>query len=139
MVLCSDLGGEYFLSKFIDFLNTHETIHQSSCSNTPAQNSRQRKRCNLLDITRSLLLSSSVPSVFWGEAVLIAAYLLNQMPSPLLTGTCPTSISMAKFPHVFGSACFVLLPKRDRTKLSAYCVLYVDMLSIRRAINVMTL
>ena len=37
-VHCSDLGGEYFLSEFEDYLATHGTIHQSSCSDTPTQN-----------------------------------------------------------------------------------------------------
>ena len=77
-VLHSDLGGEYYLSEFEEFLATHGTIHQSTCSNTPAQNGRaERKHRHLVDIVCSLLLSSFVPSVFWGEAVLTAAYLLN--------------------------------------------------------------
>ncbi|GFS37380.1 hypothetical protein Acr_00g0051640 [Actinidia rufa] len=49
----------------------------------------ERKHRHLLDIARSLLLSSSVPSVFWGEAVLTAVYLLNRMPTPLLSGRSP--------------------------------------------------
>ena len=56
-VLRSDLGGEYFLSEFEDYLATHGTIHQSSCSDTPAQNGRaERKHHHLLDTARSLLL-----------------------------------------------------------------------------------
>ena len=63
-ILRSDLGGEYSLSEFIAFLDTHGIIHQSSCSDTPAQNGRaERKHRHLLDTARSLLLSF-VPSVF---------------------------------------------------------------------------
>lgn len=40
-------------------------------------------------VGRALLLSPSVPSVFWGEAVLTAVYLLNRMPTPLLSGMSP--------------------------------------------------
>jgi transposase InsO family protein len=84
-ILRSDLGGEYSLSEFAKFLDTHGTIHQSSCTNTPAQNGKaERKHRHLLNTARSLLLSSSVPSIFWGEAVLTAAYLLNRMPTPPL-------------------------------------------------------
>jgi transposase InsO family protein len=89
-VLRSDLGGEYSLGEFIEFLASHGTIHQSSCTDTPTQNGRaERKHRHLLNTDRSLLLSSSVPAVFWGEAVLIVAYLLNRMPTPLLSGSTP--------------------------------------------------
>lgn len=67
-ILCSDLGGEYFLSEFVAVLDAHGTIHQSSCSNTPAQNGRgERKHCHLLDDARTLLLSSFVPSLCCGK------------------------------------------------------------------------
>ena len=123
------MGGEYSLSEFIAFLDTHGIIHQSSCSDTPAQNGRaERKHRHLLDTARSLLLSSSVPSVFWGEAVLTAAYLLNRMPTPLLSGRSPYECLHGQVPYysllrVFGSSCFVLLLKKYHTKLSAQCVL----------------
>ncbi|GFZ15868.1 hypothetical protein Acr_25g0002770 [Actinidia rufa] len=109
---------------------THGIIHQSSCSDTPAQNGRaERKHRHLLDTARSLLLSPSVPSVFWGEAVLIAAYLLNRMLT-LLSGRSPYEYLHGQVPNysllrVFGSSCFVLLPRKDRTKFSAQCVLCV--------------
>ena len=84
-ILRSDLGKKYSLSEFIVFLDTHGIIHQSSCSNTPAQNCRvERKYHHLLDMARSLLLSSSIHSVFWKEVVLTTAYLMNRMPTPLL-------------------------------------------------------
>ena len=129
-ILRSDLGGEYSLSEFIAFLDTHGIIHQSSCSDTPAQNGRaERKHRHLLDTAHSLLLSS-VPLVFWEEAVLITVYLLNRMPTPLLSGRSPYECLHGQVPNysllrVFGSSCFVLLPKKDRTKLSARCVLCV--------------
>jgi hypothetical protein len=130
-ILRSDLGGEYSLGEFTDFLATNGTIHQSACTDTPSQNGRaERKHRHLLNTARSLLLSSSVPAVFWGEAVLTAAYLLNRMPTPLLSGSTPYERLYGTIPNysllrVFGSTCFVLLPKKDRTKLSTRCVLCV--------------
>lgn len=108
----------------------HGTIHQSSCTDTLAQNGRaERKYRHLLDTAWSLLLSSSMPAVFWGKAILTAAYLLNWMPTPLLCSTFPYERLYGQVPNytllrVFGSTC-VLLPKRERTKLStrrALCV-----------------
>ncbi|KAG5561972.1 hypothetical protein RHGRI_004867 [Rhododendron griersonianum] len=130
-ILRSDLGGEYSLSEFIAFLDRHGTIHQSSCTDTPSQNGRaERKHRHLLNTARSLLLSSSVPSVLWGEAVLTAAHLLNRMPTPLLSGSSPYERLYGQIPNysllrVFGSTCFVLLPKKDRSKLNARCVVCV--------------
>ena len=122
-VLRSDLGGEYTLSEFVNTLDAFGTIHQSSCSDTPAQNGRaERKHRHLLDTARSLLLSSSVPPVFWGEAVHTAAYLLNRMPTPLLSGSSPYERLHGVVPNysllrVFGSSCFVLLPKSTRPSI----------------------
>lgn len=57
--------GNIFFPQFVAFLDTHGTIYQSYCSDTPPQNGRaERKYRHLLDIARSLLLSSSVSSIF---------------------------------------------------------------------------
>ncbi|GFS43672.1 hypothetical protein Acr_00g0086360 [Actinidia rufa] len=73
---------------------------QSSCFDTPAQNGRaERKHRHLLDTARSLLLSSSVPSVFWGQAILTAAYLLNRMLTHLLFGRSPYECLHGQVPN----------------------------------------
>lgn len=125
------MGGEYSLGEFTDFLATHGTMNQSSCTDTPSQNGRaERKHCHLLDTARSLLLSSHMPIGLWGEAVLTAAYVLNRMPTPLMFGSSPYERLYGKVPnysllHVFGFTRFILLPKRNCTKLSARCALCV--------------
>ncbi|GMP50012.1 hypothetical protein CsSME_00016797 [Camellia sinensis var. sinensis] len=66
-VLPSDLGGEYFKNEFCEYLANLGTIHQTSCTDTLAQNGQaERKHRHLLKIARSLLLSASVPAPFWG-------------------------------------------------------------------------
>ena len=130
-VFRSDQGGEYFKTEFREYLAHLGTIHQTSCTDTPAQNGRaERKHRHLLDTARSLLLSASVLAPFWGEAVLTAAFLLNRMPTPILSGHSPYEVLYSEIPNysllrVFGSACFVLLPQKDRTKLSPRSVLCV--------------
>ncbi|RVW87496.1 hypothetical protein CK203_036334 [Vitis vinifera] len=39
------------------------------------------KNRHLLEVARSLMFSMNVPKLFWGQAVLTAAYLINRMPS----------------------------------------------------------
>ena len=84
----------------------------------------ERKNRHLLDVTRSLLLESSVPTRFWVKALATAAHLINRMPSPSIDNQSPyyrlykTSPSYDDL-HVFGSICFVHLPPSERTKLTA--------------------
>ena len=77
-----------------------------------------------------MLLSASVPSEFWGEAVLTSVYLINRIPTSHNSGVSPYARLFGHTPEyshlrVFGSTCFVLRPHVERTKLSsrtAICV-----------------
>ena len=67
------MGGEYTSNKFCELLALDGTIHQTSCTDTPEQNGvAERKHRHIVETARSLMLSSSVPSKFWGEADLTA-------------------------------------------------------------------
>ncbi|XP_028069081.1 uncharacterized protein LOC114271679 [Camellia sinensis] len=75
-------------------------------------------------------IEMTVPASFWREEVLTVVFLLNRMLIPLLSGQFPYKTLFSRLPNyfllcVFGSACFVLLPRKDRTKLSVRSVLYV--------------
>jgi len=61
-----DLGWEYTSNKKFQLLALYETIHQTSCTDTPKQNRvAERKHRYIVKIARSLLLSFFVPSEFW--------------------------------------------------------------------------
>ncbi|RVW24010.1 Retrovirus-related Pol polyprotein from transposon RE2 [Vitis vinifera] len=65
-----------------EFLAQEGIVHLSSCVDTPQQNGiAERKNRHLLEVARSLMFSMNVPKLFWGQAVLTAAYLINRMPS----------------------------------------------------------
>ncbi|RVW46337.1 Retrovirus-related Pol polyprotein from transposon TNT 1-94 [Vitis vinifera] len=65
-----------------EFLAQEGIVHLSSCVDTPQQNGiAERKNRHLLEVVRSLMFSMNVPKLFWGQAVLTAAYLINRMPS----------------------------------------------------------
>ena len=84
-VLCSDNAREYFSAPFISFMSQHGILHQFSCAHTPQQNRvAERKNRHLIETTRTLLLHYDVPFRFWGDAVLIACYLIKRMPSSVL-------------------------------------------------------
>ena len=72
--LRTDSGGEYLSTEFQAFLASKGIIHQRSCPSTPQQNGvAERKNRHLLDVVRTLLLESSIPSMFWVEVLKTAA------------------------------------------------------------------
>lgn len=83
-----------------------------------------------MDITRTLLIESSVPSKFWIEALSTVVYLINRLSSHVLNFDSlyyhlhHKSLSYYDL-HTFGCVCFVHLPSHERHKLStqsAKCV-----------------
>lgn len=127
-VLRSDNGREYTAHEFQAFIQQKGIISQRSCPYTPQQNGvAERKNRHLLDMVRTLLLESSVPSTFWVEALSTAVYLINRLPSQQLHFDSPFYRLHGKHPdyhqlHTFGCVCFVHLPSHERHKLAAQSV-----------------
>jgi len=60
-VLRSDNAREYFSSGFSTLLNSHDILHQFTCSHTPQQNGiAEQKNKHLVESARTLLLGSTV-------------------------------------------------------------------------------
>ena len=123
-ILRTDNVKEYLDSKLQQFLQTQGTISQRSCPYTSQQNGRaERKHRHILDSVRSMLISSSCPERFWGEAALTAVYVINRIPSSVTKQNlspyeCLYGISPPyDLLKVFGSVCFVLLPPTEHHKL----------------------
>jgi hypothetical protein len=130
-VFHSDSGGEYLSDFFRQFLTSEGTLAQLSCSGAHAQNGVvERKHRHHIQTTRTLLVSSFVPTHFWGEVVSTAVYLINRQPSSKLSNKFPSEVLFSTPPsydnlRVFGCTCYVLLAPRERTKLivqSVECV-----------------
>ncbi|RVX06283.1 Retrovirus-related Pol polyprotein from transposon TNT 1-94 [Vitis vinifera] len=129
-VLKSDNAKEYFTSSLSTYLQNHGIIHISSCVDTPQQNGvAERKNRHLLEVARCLMFFSNVPNYFWGEAILTATYLINRMPSRVLTFQSPRQLLLKKFPHtraassdlpfkVFGCTAFVHVYPQNRSKFA---------------------
>lgn len=124
--LCSDNAREYMSHQFQVFMASKGILHQTSCAHTPQQNGvAERKNRHLVETARTLLIHGNVPLRFWDTAVLTSCYLINRMPSSVLSNQVPHSILFPNLPlhpippRVFGATCFVhnLSPGLD--KLSA--------------------
>ncbi|CAL5338710.1 unnamed protein product [Camellia sinensis] len=106
-ILRTDNGTEYFNHTLGPFLQENGIIHQSSCVDTPQQNGvAERKNRHILEVARALLLTTHMPTMFWGDAILTATHLINRMPS---RSTLPL--------RLFGCTAFVHVHPHQRTKL----------------------
>ncbi|RVW45480.1 Retrovirus-related Pol polyprotein from transposon TNT 1-94 [Vitis vinifera] len=129
-ILKSDNAKEYFTSSLSTYLQNHGIIHISSCVDTSQQNGvAERKNRHLLEVARCLMFSSNVPNYFWGETILTATYLINRMPSRVLTFQSPRQLFLQQFPHthaassdlplkVFGCTAFVHVYPQNRSKFA---------------------
>ncbi|RVW73200.1 Retrovirus-related Pol polyprotein from transposon RE1 [Vitis vinifera] len=111
-----------------EFLAQEGIVHLSSCVDTPQQNGiAERKNRHLLEVARSLMFSMNVPKLFWGQAVLTVAYLINRMPSRVLKFQTPCQTLLKSFPitrlistvppKIFGCSVFVHINQQHRSKL----------------------
>ncbi|PKU67898.1 Retrovirus-related Pol polyprotein from transposon TNT 1-94 [Dendrobium catenatum] len=114
--LRTDGGGEYINHSFKKFLTHYGIVHQVTCPYTPQQNGvAERKHRHLLDTLRALLFQSSLPHVFWPEALLTAAHTINRLPSPNTKHKSPYELLHLQKPdythfRVFGCLCYPWIP-----------------------------
>ena len=116
-VLRSDNGGEYQSSNLQKYLEGHDTIHQTTCSNTPSQNRvSKRKNRHLLEVVQASLIVAQMSISYWGEVVTFATYLINRVPSSSLDFQTPLqaltdvviALNILNLPlHIFGCVAFV--------------------------------
>lgn len=124
-VLRSDSGGEYMSHNFQNYLQQKGILSQRSCPYTPQQNGvAECKNQHLLDVVRTLLIESYVPSKFWVEALSTTVYLINRLPMQTLQYDSPYFRLFGSHPeyqslHAFGCVCFVHLPPTECHKLAA--------------------
>ena len=64
------------------------TVAQYTMSGTPRQNGvTERRNCILKDIVRSMITLTTLPESLWSEALKTIIYLLNKLPSKIVTKT----------------------------------------------------
>jgi hypothetical protein len=95
---------------------------------TPEQNgAAERENRTLVEAARSMLQSMKLPNKLWAEAINTAAYVLNRTGPTKIDDKTPYEIwtgKQAPTDHlkIFGTECFVHVPKQKRRKLDAKAV-----------------
>lgn len=119
-VIRSDRGGEYIGAS--GYIKDQGIRIQYTAPYTPEQNGvAERKNRTLVEMARCMLEDAGLPHMFWAEAVNMANYLQNRLPSKsvdvtpfeLWNGVKPSMKHCVKF----GTRCFVHVPSERRKKL----------------------
>nr|XP_048330713.1 uncharacterized protein LOC125422662 [Ziziphus jujuba var. spinosa] len=110
--LRTDNGLEFCNKEFNNFCKTQGILRHRTIKHTPQQNDvAERMNRTLLDKVRCMPVSSGLPKLFLGEAVMTAMHLVNLSPSTVLNFQSPESIWSGKMPNyghlrVFGYAAY---------------------------------
>jgi len=120
-VIRSDNETEFFMTN--SFINKG-TIHQTSCVNTPQQNSVvERKHGHLLNVARALMIQSHLPKIYWSYSV-IHVHIINMLLTPVLNYFSPREMLYKTSPDfnqlkVFGSLCYASTLSTNRSKFDS--------------------
>ena len=117
--LRSDNGKEFLLH---DFFSNKGIFHETTCVETPQQNSIvERKHQHLLNVSRALLFQAHLPTCFWSFAVKHATHIINRLPTPFLKLKSPYELLHGNPPdftnlRIFGCLAFASTILNGRTK-----------------------
>lgn len=125
MIKClrTDNGGEYMSDEFFRYCSEHGIRRQMTCPDTPQQNGvAERKLAHLTEMCLSWLHEKQLPRALWAEAIQSACHVINRLPPWPGTEKSPFEGLYNIKPNVnyfrvFGSLCYIHIPKSHRTKL----------------------
>ncbi|KRX61766.1 Retrovirus-related Pol polyprotein from transposon TNT 1-94 [Trichinella sp. T9] len=106
-----------------DILQRRGVAMRTAMPYTPEQNGvAERENRILVETGRSMLHSKDLPLSLWAEAVNTACHVLNRTGPTTVKGKSPMELWFKRDPgsidhfHVFGTECFVHVPKQRRWK-----------------------
>ena len=126
--LRTDGGGEYIPQTLLMMLHDCGIKHEKTPAHTPEMNGvAERFNRSLVEMMKSMLYEAELDSAWWGEAAMTATYLLNLLPTAALDETTPFEEWKEIKPdlghlRIFGSECWVHVPKATRKKLDNHAV-----------------
>ena len=122
-ILQCDEGGEYKSQAFKHFLATQGISQRFSCPKHPEQNGlAERKHRHIVETSVVMLSHAHISDKYWFDACLTATYLINRLPTKVLSNKSPYEKLFHRPPiyeffKVFGCKCFPWLTPYARNKL----------------------
>ncbi|KRZ83588.1 Retrovirus-related Pol polyprotein from transposon TNT 1-94 [Trichinella sp. T8] len=121
--ILSDGGHEFNNAHVKDILQRRGVAMRTAMPYTLEQNGvAERENRILVETGRSMLHSKDLPLSLWAEAVNTACHVLNRTGPTTVKGKSPMELWFKRDPvsidhfHVFGTECFVHVPKQRRRK-----------------------
>ena len=116
-VLRTDGGQEF---RAVDLLCERVGIERQTAEpyNQASNGKAERAIRTVMDLGRSILFASGLPTDFWGDAVMYACYILNRVPSRANAGSkSPLEAATGKIQNIgdlvpFGAECTVLVSQK---------------------------
>lgn len=97
----TDGGTEFKNELWEAYCRRRGIIHDTTAPHSsPANGVAERRNRTILDLARSMLSDSKLPSHYWGEATATATYVLDMIPSTRHPGKTPHEIRTGKKPDV---------------------------------------
>jgi hypothetical protein len=91
--------GEFMSNQFKNFLLTHGILHRVSCPHTPQQNGvAEHKHRHVMEMGLSFLAQSHFSSLFWVDAFVTSVFIINRLPSSVLSDVSSYFILFNKGP-----------------------------------------
>ena len=127
-IIRSDNALEFKDKDCVSLFTEKGIIHQTSCVDRPQQNGVvERKHRHLLEMSRALRFGAGLPLSYWGDCVLIAAHLINRLPSSVINNRTPYEMMFHKVCNYhelrsFGCLAMAYNPDREKDKFKARVV-----------------
>ncbi|GJS86815.1 ribonuclease H-like domain-containing protein [Tanacetum coccineum] len=107
-----DHGGEFDNTNLLNLFAQNGIQVRFSCPKTSQQNGKSERMIRTINnVIRTLLFQAHLPPTFWVEALHMAAYLLNLLPSSAIQNEIPCTKLFNKQPdysrlRIFGCLCY---------------------------------
>lgn len=118
-------GGEFTSRDWHSFCDVQGIKHQVTVPYTSQMNGVAENKHQVLQYqARTMLLFAQLPTSYWAEAVDIATYIINRLPSSKTGGCTPYELWTGHKPsiahlRIFGSPCYAYIPEHKRSKFDA--------------------
>lgn len=130
-IMRSDNGGEFIDVRVKSLLRNKNIVHELSAPYTPEQNGLiERENRTIVELARSMLQDMNLPKFLWAEAMHVAMYVLNLLPTKQNNNLSPFELWYKKKPNyehlrVFGSVVYAKVPDATRKKWDAKARKYI--------------